>query len=198
MSVEDSSEDPESAPEPAVVLGDGKPVALASPVARAVARFIDSLIHAGLGFGGLILIFLATFCIWCATHETNGGQVTLGVLLVAAWAFYEPVLVAWRGQTLGKAVCAVKVVRVADGHPPNFGLALVRWTIPFVAGAALLPALVLSGVEIQSDPLRIAAILAMWAPLYLTSFLDSDRRRGWHDKAAGTVVIASRPRAQPG
>ena len=45
-------------PEPAVTLGDGRQVEPAEPAARGLARVIDSLIHAALGVGALLLIFL--------------------------------------------------------------------------------------------------------------------------------------------
>ena len=81
-------------PEPAVTLGDGRQVEPAPPAARAAARIIDSVVHAALGIGGLLLIFLATFCIWCATHQTNSGQAALGALALIGWVLYEPVMVA--------------------------------------------------------------------------------------------------------
>ena len=187
----------EESPEPTLAQGDDGHAVLASPLARAVARLIDAVIQAVLGLGGLALIFEAVFCIWCATHNTDRGQVALGVLALAVWVLYEPVLVAWRGKTLGKAICGVKVVTITDGQPPNFGQSLGRWLIGLCAGCALMLPLALVSALIPSGPVAIAAILAMWAPLYLTSFLDSDHRRGWHDKAADTIVIASRRRTQP-
>ena len=82
----------------------------------------------------MLLIFLATFCTWCSTHETDRGQVTLGILAPVGWALYEPVTVAWRGQTLGKAICRIKIIRTSDGDTPHLGQAIVRWAIPMVAG----------------------------------------------------------------
>ena len=175
--------------ESAVTLSNGARVESASPAARAIARFVDSVVHAVLGVGGSMLVFLATFCVWCSTHETNSGQAALGVLALIAWVLYEPVMVAWRGQTLGKLMTRVKIVRVADGEPPRLWQAIVRWAIPAAAGVALslVVALVLAGV--QADAMRLLAMFAAWAPLYLTSFMDDDGR-GWHDMAAGTIVVS--------
>ena len=145
-----------------------------------------------------MLVFLATFCIWCSTHETNSGQAALGVLALVGWVLYEPVMVAWRGQTLGKVMTRVKVVRFADGEPPRLWQAIVRWAIPAAAGIALslIVALVLVGV--QADAVRLLVMFAAWTPLYLTSFMGDDGR-GWHDKAAGTIAVSAdtAPREQP-
>ena len=142
-------------PEPAVTLSDGRQVEPASPAARGVARVIDSLIHAALGIAGLLLIFLATFCIWCATHQTNSGQVTLGALALVGWVLYEPVMVAWRGQTLGKAICRIKIIRTSDGETPNLGQAIVRWAIPTAAGVAMTFVAAMVVADVQADAARI-------------------------------------------
>ena len=175
----------------AVTLGDGRQVEPAEPAARGLARVIDSLIHAALGVGGLLLIFLATFCIWCATHQTNSGQAALGALALIGWVLYEPVMVAWRGQTLGKVICRIRIIRTSDGETPNLGQAIVRWAIPAAAGVAMtfVAAMVLADVQADTEQ-RFLVLFAAWAPLYLTSFLDNgDQRRGWHDKAARTIVV---------
>ena len=177
-------------PEPAVTLGDGWQVEPAAPAARAAARVIDSVVHAALGIGGLLLILLATFCIWCATHQTNSRQAALGALALIGWVLYEPVMVAWRGQTLGKAIFRIRIIRTSDGETPNLAQAAVRWAIPAAAGVTttLVAAMVIAGV--QADAARFLVMFAAWAPMYLTSFLDDDdQRRGWHDKVARTIVV---------
>lgn len=183
-------------PEPVVTLSGGQQVELASAAARGVARIIDSLVHAALGIGGMALIFLATFCIFCANHETNSGQAALGALALVGWVLYEPAMVAWRGQTLGKAICGIKIVRVSNRETPSLGQAILRWAIPLAAGAALsvVAAMVITNLEGTAmrfgTVARIQALFAAWAPMYLTSFLDmGGQLRGWHDKAARTIVI---------
>jgi uncharacterized RDD family membrane protein YckC len=175
--------------EPAAAPGEGRLAVPASPAARFAARFIDSLIHTGLGAGGITLIFVATSCIWCATHETNANQVALGVLALISWALYEPVMVAWRGQTLGKMICRIRIVRISDGDKPSLAQAIIRWAIPTAAGITLMIVAGLLASGVQADAARLLIIFAAWAPLYLTSFQDEDQRRGWHDKAAETIVV---------
>ena len=179
---------PERDLERSVTLLDGQRVEAAPAVARAVARFVDSLIHAALGIGGLLLIFVATFCIWCGSHETNNGLAGLGASLLVVWLLYEPAMTALRGQTLGKAICRIRIVRVADGETPNVGQAFVRWAIPTAAGVAVTFVTGPMVSTISSDAVRLGIMFAAWGPLYLTSFLD-DRLRGWHDKAARTIVV---------
>ena len=75
---------------------------------------------------------------------------------------------------------------------------LVRWAVPH--GAGLLAAVVAGGVSRdQSDGgfyMSVAgAGLAAWLLVYASSLWDSNRR-GWHDKAAGTIVV-NVPEPQP-
>jgi uncharacterized RDD family membrane protein YckC len=80
---------------------------------------------------------------------------------------YETLMLANGGQTLGKLLLGLRVVR-ADLAPPTTRDALVRslvidllWIVPFG-----------------------------W--LIVALLLGRDRRRqGWHDRAAGTLVVRS-------
>lgn len=176
-----------------MALDDGSTVVLASPAARGVARFVDSLVHLGLGVGGLMLVFVATFCVWCSAHETDGGLLAAGLALWAVWALYEPVTTAWLGRTLGKMACGIEVVCVADGAKPGFGRALGRWAVPVGVGAVFGVAGEVVAVATQSGAVGLAIIFVGWVLVYVLSFRDKERRRGWHDKAAGTIVITSQP-----
>jgi uncharacterized RDD family membrane protein YckC len=82
---------------------------------------------------------------------------------------YETLMVAVTGRTLGKMAISARVV-ADDGGPVGLGTALARGLLANLFCVALLPALLL-GVSMERDP----------------------RRRGWHDRIAGTrVVRASR------
>jgi uncharacterized RDD family membrane protein YckC len=90
--------------------------------------------------------------------------------LFAVMALHEIVTVALTGQTLGKWLLRLRVVRAADGSVPGWGPSLLRWLIQFVAW---IPFLLLGAI-----------------PMYLSPLWDkSGRRQGWHDKVAGTVVV---------
>ena len=90
------------------------------------------------------------------------------VLTLAAMIGYETLMLANGGQTLGKLLCGLRVVR-ADPAPLTTRDALVRslvidllWVVPF--------GWLLVALGLERHP----------------------RRQGWHDRAAGTLVVRSR------
>jgi len=101
-----------------------------------------------------------------------GWTAALGILGAA----YTVVPTALWGQTAGKLAVGTRVVVEADGSVPGLRRSAIRW---FVAqGVARLPYL---GLLIS------LAVLA--------SVVLDDRRRGLHDKAAGTIVVRANPPA---
>ena len=99
---------------------------------------------------------------------TLPAPVMVGLFLFGA--VYTIVPTAVLGQTLGKIAMGTRVVVEADGTVPGWRRSFVRWALPGLAGR--LPVIGL-GVS-----LAIMASL-VWDP----------RRRGLHDRMAGTVVI---------
>lgn len=143
---------------------------------RALARIVDGVLITvviavlwGIGFGALIAGTDET------TGEANGlavgaffGIFLLTVLITLA---YEMVLIAIKGQTVGKMVVGVKVVRSQDGQVPGFGPSFMRWLIPAAA----------------------SAVCGLGIVVYLSPLFDSSGRvQGWHDKAANTLVISTK------
>jgi uncharacterized RDD family membrane protein YckC len=91
------------------------------------------------------------------------NQQLLGILapaFLAAFVFYEPVLVAVRGATLGHQSMNLRVVRASDLGRVSFPRALLRTCVKAVFG--------------------IPAFIAMYFTV---------RHQALHDLAAGTVVI---------
>lgn len=135
---------------------------------RALARILDAAL---IGFP-VLLIGLATVL------PSQGNEAELPRWTSAVWfvlvIVYETALVAWRGQTLGKLVMGVKVGRIDNGRPPPWWQAAIRIALPAAA----------AGLPFQWAIIAYSAIYStvMWNPL----------RRGLHDQAAGTVVVASR------
>lgn len=86
-----------------------------------------------------------------------------------AISIYELPLTAVRGQTVGKMLTNVRVVSVEDGGVPGWGRSCMRWAVLY------LPLLVPFGV--------LFTLLAGVSPRF------DVRRRGWHDKVAGTMVV---------
>lgn len=167
---------------------------------RVRARIFDSLLHTVAGVGLLFAadwIVLSGFLIdfiSIGVAESDPPQLRAGIRTLAIpdsdlWAtifllywpvvflvpilLYEIPLIALRGQTPGKMLNTARVVAIKDGNPPGWGRSSTRWAVLW------LPLLIPFGVVLT---LVVAA-----SPL-----LAADRR-GWHDRIAGTMVVASRP-----
>ncbi|MEU8613410.1 RDD family protein, partial [Actinoplanes sp. NPDC048791] len=109
---------------------------------------------------------------------------TMLVIATALWFAYEVPALANSGQTLGKRLLQVKVVKLENTEPLGFGRAFGRW-----------------------------ARLGMWTPLWScyglgfvaqlvdsgSVLFDQQLRQALHDKSAATVVVAVPPghREQP-
>jgi uncharacterized RDD family membrane protein YckC len=113
---------------------------------------------------------------------TTGEQYLFQGLAIAISALYTiPAIARW-GQTPGRFAVGVRVVRIADGRVPDLGQSAIRFLVPSVA--VLVPFV---------GPVLALVVLGRAA-------LRPDRR-GWHDHAAGTIVLRSRarpPEFEPG
>lgn len=127
---------------------------------RLGARIVDWLVVAVIG-----VVMVAV-----GVPAAGVGGPEMFILLPIVATLYEVPLTAVRGQTLGKMILRIRVVRLDDGLVPGWGKSLGRGVIPMAP--ALIP-------------------LTGWigALLVYVSVLWDDKRRGWHDKAAKTVVI---------
>jgi uncharacterized RDD family membrane protein YckC len=152
---------------------EGRPISGTGAVApvwqRAIARLIDVF----------ITFNVAGFLAFLIVRPAEGDSSLLTTLTFAGvfWvlaALYEAGMVAWRGQTLGKMLLRLRIVRRTDGARPTPGEALVRYAVPTVW--LLLP-------------LPLVGQL-MWMVVYLSS-IPNVRRQGWHDKAAATLVVVA-------
>jgi uncharacterized RDD family membrane protein YckC len=148
---------------------------LASIGQRTGARLLDVLI-VGLP---LFIVVLATTDFSDRDAISTPGWVQVGATLVSA--LYEVVLIHAWGQTIGKRVLGIKVVRSTDGALPDWTASIVRYVLPLLA--ALVPVPILNAL--------------LWLVVYLVAILHP-LRQGWHDRAAGTVVVnAEVPSAPP-
>lgn len=87
------------------------------------------------------------------------GELFMVIVTIAGfYAVLELVYVAKRGQTPGKEVMKIRVVRDDGQHPPGWTTALTRWLLPGLATAlplALIPVgLALLGLPALFDPQR--------------------------------------------
>ena len=153
--------------------GTGESVQLASPGARLGARILDTVIVI------VAFIILAVLGVSVAAGGSDSdeasafsvGAVVASVLIGAAVGLlYEVTMIATRGQTLGKMATSIKVVRADNGLVPGWGKSISRWIIP-----ALLPIIPFVGWLLS----LLVYISLLWDKV----------RQGWHDKAAGTLVI---------
>lgn len=164
-------EPPDQAPGPGrgfAVLGTGGTVELARPLTRLVARICDGIVLMVVGFLPLI-VGVQDF------DDISGGSVGLNLGMLAVGLVYEVWLVAARGQTLGKMIMKIRIIRADNGLLPGWDQSSVRWLVPAVPG--------LIGVV---PSLGFVGLLSL--VVYLSLTWDKVRQ-GWHDKAAKTLVI---------
>ncbi|EXG79417.1 putative membrane protein/domain [Cryptosporangium arvum DSM 44712] len=97
------------------------------------------------------------------------------VLTIGLWFAYEVPATANSGQTLGKRIVGIRVVRVVDDKSLTFGQSIRRWLILMLPSPAVS---FLCGL-----PLQIADLLwCLW---------DRPGRQCLHDKAVTSIVVRS-------
>jgi uncharacterized RDD family membrane protein YckC len=103
-----------------------------------------------------------------------GMLIVLTLSAAVVSAAYEVTMTALRGATVGKMAAGVKVVDERTGQVPGWGGAFARWGTMF--GPGIVPCLG-----------WIVTFLVELSPLF-----DEQRRQGWHDRAAKTLVVSTR------
>jgi uncharacterized RDD family membrane protein YckC len=167
---------------------------LATPGARLVARIIDILVLALLNLvvnGWFIWQYLVELApsieAWQRyfTRETTeipgegsarGGYLRIVIILITAalWLAYEVPAIANTGQTLGKRLMGIRVVRVEQPGAIGFGRSLRRWN------TLGLPTLLWPCCG-------IGFVLQFVDAVYLLA--DRPLMQSLHDKSARTVVV---------
>ena len=136
---------------------------------RFVAYVIDAVVPA-------IASLLINVGVRGGGDGVNAPLVVVGVVLALAWAVFCWQQLAVKAASPGMRLLKLQVVGFFDGRPIGWGRVLLRWLIFAVLSA--------TGVGLL---------------LLLASVLVSPRHQGWHDRAAGAVVIVERPLApRPG
>ncbi|MFC1404388.1 MULTISPECIES: RDD family protein [Streptacidiphilus] len=146
---------------------------IASYGARFGARLLD-MVFVGIIFGVIYAVILTAMISSINNGSSSGAGI--GVLFLVDIFFYvvllawDVVFVAWKGATPGKMILGLLVVDERTGVKPSFGGALTRWGFPIGLG------LITCG---------LGAVL-----IYISPFFDNTGKlRGWHDRAANTLVI---------
>ncbi|GAA1420297.1 RDD family protein [Catellatospora coxensis] len=169
---------------------------LATPGARLVARIVDTIALVLLNVvvnGWFIYLFLREYIPftqaitdkWMETGElpldmerpAQMDALLLVIILIALalWFAYEVPATAHTGQTLGKRLARIKVVRVENLDPLGVGRAWRRWS------PLAMPLLLLS----CCGPCFV--ILQFVDVIFL--LIDRQQRMAWHDRSAGTYVV---------
>lgn len=106
-------------------------------------------------------------------QNTQSLAFTITLIATALWFAYEVPAIANHGQTLGKRLLGIKVLRLEADGPIGFGRALRRW-----------------------NPMGIATLLWTCGVGFILQFVDClfvavDRplHQALHDKSAATVVV---------
>ena len=142
---------------------------------RLLARVYDLLLLLGLN------VVIAV--VWQLFADGGWSEaMRVGVFGVTAIA-YEIVSLQRRGATLGKVWSGIRVIRV-DRAPLTLSAVIVRsvvlwlglWGVPLLAVEA-----------IDSSVIRWIAQALIVVVIFVPLFRD-ERRRGWHDRPAKTVV----------
>ena len=139
---------------------------------RALARILDAVIL-GVAYGILSALGVGAVAqsVDPVTGEVSGGGIAaaLGayVLVLFLGILYEVVMIALKGQTLGKMIMGVKVVKQVNGEIAGWGPSFIRYIIPALASAITCG---LGGILV-----------------YVSRLFDkTGRMQGWHDNAATT------------
>lgn len=87
----------------------------------------------------------------------------LGVMTLLVTVFYFVLFWVKRGATFGQSILGLRVVRQADGGPIGWGAAIIRYIVLYIGFA-------------------VFYLGVIWVAF-------DDRKRGWHDLAASTLVV---------
>ncbi|GAA2605017.1 hypothetical protein GCM10010399_40080 [Dactylosporangium fulvum] len=114
-------------------------------------------------------------------ERASSLQIVILILIAALWFAYEVPSIANSGQTVGKRLLKIKVMRLESEEPIGFGRAIRRW-----------------------NPLGLSVLLWTCGIGFVLQFLDSlspvidwPLRRAFHDRSAGTVVVQAEPSTPP-
>lgn len=160
---------------------DEERVILAGRATRLLAYLFDRVI-------GIPFIFPA-FLVLLVSGSLTAHWITSGVGMLA-YHVLQWILLAKDGQTVGKKILAVRIVRHADGGNPGFGRAVgLRWILNywvFYNVPTLVPAVF---------PITALAVFPLLGLIYFlvdSLLIVGDERRCVHDYLAGTKVIEVR------
>lgn len=155
------------------------PVEVGTYGARFGARLLDMIFAYIVVIILNIIFFGAAFAGSSGSSDSTASGLAIGSMLGAALVsaltliFYDVIFVSTMGSTPGKMILGMRIVNSRTGQKPSFGPALVRWGFPIGLGYITC---------------FLGYILIVISPF----FDNTGQLRGWHDKAANTLVIKKR------
>ena len=183
---------------------------LAGPKRRAAARAIDAVVTIVLALAAFMVAGFAAALVALSVDGFSGDDdalygwlVLFSLLALVPVARYEVAATARRGQTFGKRRMGLRVVvwdeDIAAPAGGDDGVdvrcSVERWAVPHgcgmlvgvVAGAVAASKIGAYGLLVGADTWLVVS-----AVIYVSALGDA-HGRGWHDKAAGTVVVEAEP-----
>jgi uncharacterized RDD family membrane protein YckC len=155
---------------------DATPATIGS---RALSHFLDGVIF-GLPCFLFLFVVVNAWDFADAAFESPGESYGF-LLLGGLGALYEIAFVATTGQTPGRVIAGVRV-RSIQGDTPGWAASVTRYVIA--------PGIVTTYLIRTFIPEPIAGIVSTaFIAAFVVVVLRDPRRRGWHDKAAGTIVV---------
>ena len=175
---------------------------LASLTARLTAKLIDLTITAAIAFIGLAWFEFVRN--WSPNMDPlaryTDREAYLSVTPLLAVVVYELAMItatAWKGKTPGKKLLKIQVTSNDSSRPPIALRAIARWALPLAPTAPLIDGFIRDIPELANNEHAAAlsgrvwwlwVAVGWWLLVHASALWDS-QRRGWHDKAAGTIVI---------
>ncbi|WP_456845701.1 RDD family protein [Cellulomonas sp. P5_C6] len=114
---------------------------------------------------------------WVVARELGLGPVLLPAALVLALLVGQWVAEARTGATIGGAITRIRTVSTSTGRPAGLRVVLVRQLVVAVGS--------------------LVCFVGQWVVVASGTWDHSPAQRGWHDKAAGTVVLRARAVRRP-
>jgi uncharacterized RDD family membrane protein YckC len=181
------------------------PPAPAGLTARLTAKIVDTTITAAIGFvayfmSALLYVRYASAETGWEFHPVTDQEAYVSLTLFLSVPLYRAATIAmtaWKGTTPGKKLLGIKVIGRSDPLPPTIVQAVVRWALPLIATVPLVDAFIRDIPELVNDwqaPALSGRVwwvwvaLGWWLLVHASALWDRDRR-GWPDKAAGTIVV---------
>jgi uncharacterized RDD family membrane protein YckC len=111
-----------------------QPAAAPGPLASWGDRVVATLIDAAALLVGYIVVFILSAIIGLVSDTLGGVVLVLGYLVLSVYSFYLGFLEGETGQSPGKAMTGLKVVRATDGQLIGGGMGIVRKLAHFLDG----------------------------------------------------------------